>query len=648
VTQDSLRILMLEDRAEDAALTADALRKSGLRFSFARVDTKEDFLRQLAERKPDIILSDHGLPCFDGVSALRLAKQKYPDVPVVFVTGSLGEEFAIRTFENGANDYVLKHRLDELAPTVRRALSAAEEARQHRAADEELRRNGELFRNLVDGVKDYALYMLDAQGHIATWNSGAERIEGYTAQEAIGQPLDILFARDPSAHDKARRMLEVARREGRYEEEGWRVRRDGARVWISVVITAIRDGNGNLQAFVKVARDITDRKKVEEDLRRSEARMRSILETALDAIVVIDSEGTIHEWNRAAEQMFGYAREQALGQKLENLIIPIYLRETYVRGLAQYIVQGESPLINRRVETVAQRADGSEFPVELAVTEVGTNGQRMFTGYIADITERKRAEEEIRKLTVELEQRVQKRTEQLGLANKELEAFSYSVSHDLRAPLRHIVGFVDILQNNATNLSEENRYFLNTIADSARQMGRLIDDLLAFSRMGRGEVRAVPVKLDNIVVEAWHELSRESEGRDVRFEVGPLPEISGDPTMLRQVFINLLSNALKYTRTRPTAIVEVKATETNDEHIVSVRDNGVGFDPAYAHKLFGVFQRLHPAIEFEGTCIGLAIVRRVIARHGGRTWAESAADQGATFYFSLPKISSGMTSTSET
>jgi light-regulated signal transduction histidine kinase (bacteriophytochrome) len=295
-------------------------------------------------------------------------------------------------------------------------------------------------------------------------------------------------------------------------------------------------------------------------------------------------------------------------------------------------------MLNQRLETIAVRADGSEFPVELAITPTKANGSPMFTGYISDITERKRAEEQVKQLNAELEQRVQKRTQQLELANKELEAFSYSVSHDLRAPLRHINGFVEILQSTAGEaLDAESRGFLDTIADSARQMGKLIDDLLAFSRMGRAELRFAPVRLENIVAESLRELRQECEGRDVRWNIRPLPEVRGDSAMLRQVFINLLSNALKYTRTRDRAEIEISASETPDEYVLSVRDNGVGFDNAYAHKLFGVFQRLHPAHEFEGTGIGLAIVRRVVARHGGRVWAEGKVDEGATFFFSLPK-----------
>jgi PAS domain S-box-containing protein len=480
--------------------------------------------------------------------------------------------------------------------------------------------------------------MLNQHGHIATWNCGAERITGYTEQEAIGQSLDLVLPPEEAARGKGRHILETAAREGRYEEEGWRQRKDGTRYWANVIITALRDRSGALQGFAKVSHDMTERKRYEEALRKSEERTRSILETALDAIVVIDGEGVVHEWNRAAEQMFGYVRTEAVGQKLAELVIPAYLREQHVTGLARYMTGGQGSMLNQRIETLALHKNGTEFPVEVAITQTTANGSPMFTGYISDITERKRAEEEIRTLNTELEQRVQKRTQQLESANKELEAFSYSVSHDLRAPLRHINGFVEILQSTAGPLlDEENRGYLETIAESARQMGRLIDDLLAFSRMGRTELRFVPVKLDSVISESLRELRQESEGRDVRWDIGALPEVEGDPAMLRQVFINLLSNALKYTRTRQVTEIEIKATETPADHLVFIRDNGVGFDNAYAHKLFGVFQRLHPPQEFEGTGIGLAIVRRVIARHGGRVWAEGVPDRGATFYFSLPK-----------
>jgi len=229
---------------------------------------------------------------------------------------------------------------------------------------------------------------------------------------------------------------------------------------------------------------------------------------------------------------------------------------------------------------------------------------------------------------------------ELEAAYRELEAFSYSVSHDLRAPLRHINGFVDLLTDQAhEKLGERERYYLRIIADSARQMGMLIDDLLTFSRMSRSEIQRTTISTDAMVHEAVKcALQGEPRERRLVWTIGPLPDVEADPSMLRQVWTNLIGNAVKYSRTRPTAEIEIGCDDTPaDEVVFFVRDNGVGFDMKYADKLFGVFQRLHRAEEFEGTGIGLANVRRIIARQGGRTWAEAVKYAGATFFFSLPK-----------
>jgi len=233
---------------------------------------------------------------------------------------------------------------------------------------------------------------------------------------------------------------------------------------------------------------------------------------------------------------------------------------------------------------------------------------------------------------------IQSANERLREANEELESFSYSVSHDLRAPLRHIDGFVDRLGKNPAVLADEkSKRYLGIISESARHMGNLIDDLLVFSRMGRTEMRETKVDLAAMVNNVIKEMAEETANRTVDFNSHDLPVVQGDPAMLHQVFANLIGNAVKYTRTRERAEIEISATETTKEYIVFVRDNGVGFDMEYSHKLFGVFQRLHRSDEFEGTGIGLANVRRIIQRHHGRTWAEGKLNEGATIYFSLPK-----------
>jgi light-regulated signal transduction histidine kinase (bacteriophytochrome) len=294
------------------------------------------------------------------------------------------------------------------------------------------------------------------------------------------------------------------------------------------------------------------------------------------------------------------------------------------------------PLTLNRKIPVADRPDELEHVVR-AINSMSKN-------LMQSMAERQQAEKDLRRLNTELDRRVLNRTAQLEAANKELEGFTYSVSHDLRAPLRHIDGFLELLRNKAGNaLNEQARYYMDAISDAAGKMGRLIDDLLSFSRMGRHALTVRKVALGELVHDIQSEFEPDTAGRNIDWRIGDLPVVSGDGAMLRIVLVNLISNALKFTRPRHQARIEISALPgRTSEVVISVRDNGVGFDMAYADKLFSVFQRLHRADEFEGTGIGLANVRRIIARHGGRTWAEGAFNQGAVFYFSLPQSIKGV------
>jgi PAS domain S-box-containing protein len=632
-----IQILVVEDMPADVVLINHELRKGGLRFRVQRVTTGKEFVRAIEGGPPDIILSDHGLPQFDGFSALMLAQQRCPDVPFLFVTGSMGEEVAIESLRKGATDYVLKNRLDTLVPAVLRALRLAEERRRRREAEQALAESEDHFRTLVESVKDYAIFMLDTEGHVATWNTGVEVIIGYRAEEILGRSYDLLYPRVDIEQGLPARALEAATRQERTELEGWRVRRDGSRFLASTVITALRHADGKLRGFAVILRDETERRRAAEDLRQSAARHTAIVESAIDAILSIDHEGCVREWNSAAERLFQYSREEAVGRKIDTLIAAPALMALYQQGLAQYLVTGVGSLIGRPIEMTARRADGTEFVIELGIARIAGSSPALYSCVIRDVTAQKAAVAEIGRLNAELEQRVRDRTAELETANNELESFSYSVSHDLRAPLRHIGGFVGMLQARAdASLDAESRELLKGIANAADRMSRLIEALLTFSRTGRTDLKRQRVALDDLVLAVKGEVQAETGRRRIDWRIEPLPAVEGDPELLRQVLVNLLANAVKYTRPRALPRIEVGSRRENGSVICHVRDNGVGFDPRYIDKLFSVFQRLHPASEFEGTGIGLATVRLIIQRHGGRVWAEGAPDRGATFYFTLP------------
>jgi PAS domain S-box-containing protein len=366
---------------------------------------------------------------------------------------------------------------------------------------------------------------------------------------------------------------------------------------------------------------------------------QGLLESAPDPIVIVNRHGEIVLVNTQTEKVFGYWREELLGKPVE-ILIPERFHGKHIGHRLDYSADPHTRPMGIGLDLSAQRRDGSEFPVEISLSPMETEVGRLVTAIIRDTSEWKRAAVEIRKLNRELEERVRERTAQLEAANRELEAFSYSVSHDLRAPLRHLSGFANLLKQNAPkNLDEKNLRYLQHIDEAAELMGKLIDNLLDFSRMGRAEMAKGNVNFAKLVNEVLEILQPDMQGRKIGWQIASLPDAEGDQTMLRLVWSNLISNALKYTRTREEARIEI-GTTTNErgETVYFIRDNGVGFDMQYADKLFGVFQRLHNDEEFEGTGIGLATVQRIIRRHGGSVWAEGIVDGGATFYFLLPAV----------
>ena len=355
-------------------------------------------------------------------------------------------------------------------------------------------------------------------------------------------------------------------------------------------------------------------------LQSKDTMLRSVTETAHDAIIAADADGRIRFWNPGAARMFGYATSEVTGQPL-TMLMPERFHDAHRSGIRRYLDTREARVVGNTVELAGRRKDGSEFPLELSLGAAPVNGVMSFTGVIRDITERKRT------------------AEALQATNAELESFSYSVSHDLRAPLRAIHGFARILlEDHNAQLDPEAQRLLGVIDQNTRRMGQLIDDLLAFSRLGRTDIATGPVDMKELAQSVADEIQRGESGRNGSLEIriDPLPPARGDRGLLRQVMSNLLQNAAKFTRDRANARIEVGSRPDGGQTVYYVKDNGAGFDARYADKLFGVFQRLHSTEQFDGTGVGLAIVKRIVQRHGGRVWAEGKVDQGATFYFTLP------------
>lgn len=376
-----------------------------------------------------------------------------------------------------------------------------------------------------------------------------------------------------------------------------------------------------------------EKQKYEDELAQTKAMFEGLFEFAPDAILVIDSRGAIVQVNQQAERLFGYTRDELAGVD-HDIVVPDRFRKKHLEDRKHYMSAPHVRRMGTALELYGRRKDGTEFPVDIALGPLQTKDEIVTLAVVRDFTERVKIEADLADQAAEL----RKRTVQVEEMNKELESFSYSVSHDLRAPLRAIDGYVRmILKQQGDTFDEDTKRQFDMIRDSTKKMGRLIDDILAFSRLGRGELSKSRLNMEALARDAWGELKTTNPDTPADLKIAPLPPGMGDRSLIRQVLVNLLSNAAKFSRAREVPLIEVGGYAAESENVYYVRDNGVGFDMQYYDKLFGVFQRLHSSAEFEGTGVGLAIVQRIIHRHGGRVWAEGKVDKGACFYFTLQK-----------
>lgn len=496
-------------------------------------------------------------------------------------------------------------------------------------AEEQLKASLKEVNDLKAALDEHAIVAITGpQGKITYVNDKFCSISKYSRSELLGQDHRIInsgYHPKEFIRDLWNTIMDGKVWHGEIKNKA----KDGSFYWVDTTIVPFLNEAGKPRQYIAIRTDITARKCAQE----AQERLAALVNSSDDAIIGETLDGIITDWNPGAESLLGYTAAELIGKPIAIAFPPERIKEE--EEVLVRIARGESV---KHYETVRVRKDGRRLDVSVTISPIlNQAGKIVGASKVArDITERKRAEAEIRRLNAGLEARVAQRTAELEAANRELEAFSYSVSHDLRAPLRAINGFAGIvLEDFGTQLPEEGRNYLQRMRQGGLRMGELIDDLLAFSRLNRQPVTRQRVDTRELVHEVLAELNLGVLDRPIETRVTDVPDCPGDRALLKQVWTNLLSNAVKYTRGRTPAVIEIGCERTNGECAYFVRDNGVGFDMQYAGKLFGVFQRLHRVDEFEGTGVGLAIVQRVVHRHGGRVWASASPGNGATFYFTL-------------
>ncbi|MEJ1237140.1 PAS domain S-box protein [Chryseolinea sp. T2] len=521
-----------------------------------------------------------------------------------------------------------------------------------RLKNEALKQSEERYHKMVSEVRDYAIIMLDREGHIMDWNKGAERIKGYSSSEIIGKSFRLFYSKEDKEARLPDRLLQEAADSGSVTHEGWRIKKDGSRFWGSVLITALHDDHGKIMGFTKVTRDLTDRKIAEDklanyadelkfknaELRRSEERYHRMIAEVQDyAIILLDESGIIQNWNAGAEKIKGYRAAEIVGSSFEIFYPP----EDRISRLPKRLLE-EATTNGRAIhEGWRVRKDGSRFWGNTVITALhGDNGNIIgFSKVTRDLTLRKEADDQIKRNAVELEDK----NRSLQRLNEEISSFAYVASHDLKEPLRKIQTFANRILDGGDG--DETRHFTEKILTSATRMRQLMDDLLSYSRLSKSESLTKDVDLNEVVKASLNDLELKVAEKHAQINVNHLPVIKGIEFQLHQLFTNLLTNALKFSRPGVTPEIIISSARirgkdiplglvngTSGYHKITVSDNGMGFNQSDAARIFDVFQRLHQSKEVTGTGIGLAIVKRIMENHGGAVNAMSNPGEGATFH----------------
>ena len=475
---------------------------------------------------------------------------------------------------------------------------------------------------IVDSCDD-AIIGKTLDGIIVSWNRGAQKIYGYSADEVKGKSISILVP--PGHPNELPRLLKRIKQGQRIEHyETMRMRKDGKKICASLTISPIKNAAGKTIGASTVAWDMTEQKRTEMALRESEARFRSITQSATDAIISADGDDNIISWNKGAQTIFGYTEEEALAKSL-TIIIPERYSDAHKKGFERVNSTDETRIIGKSVEMFGMRRDGSEFPLELSLSTWKIGLRRLYSGIIRDITERKQSEEKLKQTLAELER-----------SNKDLEQFAYAASHDLQEPLRTVSNFSQLLARRYKGkLDVKADQFIGFIVDGTTRMQQMIDDLLVYSRVSTRAKPFEPTDCETVFDQTLANVKMAIEESGAVVTHDPLPTVMADVSQMVQLFQNLLSNAIKFRKEKPR--ITVSAVQKGNEWLFSVQDNGIGIAPEFMEYIFKMFQREHASAEYPGTGVGLAICKKIVERHSGRTWVESEQGKGSTFYFTIPK-----------
>lgn len=577
-----------------------------------------------------------------GAIAHELLKTVFPEPlenikKTLFETGSWEGEL-IQNAKDGRKVFVASHwtvHRDRHGTPVS-VIEVNNDITELKRIEDELKISEETYRGLYESIRD-GIHRTDMDGRILECNQAYADMLGYSKEEI--KNLTYIQVTPEKWHKMEEDIVANKIIKDGYSdlyEKEYR-RKDGTVFPINIKVWLLRDKQGNPEGMWGIVRDITEAKKADEAIKERELRFRTTAEAAADAIICIEDPGIIYFWNRKAEEIFGFSIKEALGKTLHEVIVPEEYRKNYADALKVFFITGKGPLIGKTTEVRGLRKDGSVFPVELSIGAMRVEEKWQAVGIVRDITERKNMENDLRKAKEALEEKVRERTAELERSNRELEQFAYIASHDLKEPLRMVSSYVQLLAvRYKGRLEKDADEFMDFALDGAFRMEVMITDLLEYSRV---QTKAKPfekIECETALAEAVRNLQMAVQENGAFITHDPLPAIKADPSQIVRVFQNLIGNAIKFRKPEEPPKIHVASEDRGNKWIFSVRDNGIGIEPASKEMIFTIFQRLHGR-KYPGTGIGLAICKRIIERHGGEIWVESEPGKGSVFYFTIPK-----------